>query len=155
MFRGKATRFFRWTMRADSNQKEGNKITRVPKIRKKDIQTDKWEIWEIFKNPIINMCVLYIPIQKITAVWKFSEEFYDNLDFMQSSHLIKQHSNHWHQLRKRPLWQEAHGLLRVKRLTVRRYITVIIFDDSIHDTFRKNRGSVFSIRKYLNRPFWL
>lgn len=29
----------------------------------------------------------------------------------------------------------------------------MMFDDSIHDTFLKSRGSVFSIRKYLNRRF--
>lgn len=40
------------------------------------------------------MPVSYILIQKITAVSKFSEEFYDNLNFMESSLLIKQHSNH-------------------------------------------------------------
>lgn len=34
---------------------------------------------------------------------KFSEEIYDNLDSMESSHLIKQHSNHWHQLRKKAI----------------------------------------------------
>lgn len=36
MFRGKATRFFRGTMRAESNQKEGNQIIQLPEIRNKD-----------------------------------------------------------------------------------------------------------------------